>query len=1187
MSAVVSNSACVRLKQKAGEQRAPAFLLFYRVLGACLLCIALPVGLGQAIQANPTNTVRILHVAGPVEVSRAGAVAWDRAYTNQVLYTGDRLRTGERSKALLQMRDNSVIQVQELTVLTIPPAERRKVRLQLLKGLIYFFNRDRPGEAEVDGPGVWAVVRGTEFTVQVCTDGTTILTLIDGQVDMTNALGRLELSSGQVGTAKPDSPPARTAVLSAGDWQPIQWFLYYPAVLNLMDLEIPEPDHAALAKSLDTYRAGNLLGALEEYPPDAPLGSQEGRLYLAALLLSVGKVDESQIQLAPLRTEPHLAPIARALDVLAAAVQFKTLPETPQTETRDRTSTEWLAWSYYYQSRRELRAALDSARKAVELSQDFGFGWARVAELEFSFGHARAARAALKKAISLSPRNAQAVALQGFVFAAQNQVDMAQQCFEEAIALDGCLANGWLGRGLCRIQRGDAEGGRRDLQVAAATEPQRAVLRSYLSKAFDEIGDFARARHELDLAKNMDPGDPTAWLYAALLYQRQNLVNAAVTDLERSTALNDNRAIYRSQLLLDQDRAVRSANLANVYADAGFNELSVREATRAVNADYANAAAHLFLANSYDALRDPRQINLRYETPWLSEFLLANILAPVSASPLSQTISQNEYTSLFEHHGLGVINQTAWASNGDWLERGAQFGRFGNFAYALDAYYRVEVGQRINADLEQLALTASIKQQLGPADSLFFQATWYDAESGDVLQRYDPGTANSGLRIAERHEPLIAVGFHHEWQPGAHTLLLISPWNNTLTYRNPQHESLLFIRDDLGEIGIFMPVAMPMEEYRSRFTAISAELQQICQTGPHTLIGGARYQTGEFDVSALVDTTNMPDVNAQSGTSPAIERLSFYGYDQLQITKWLLLTAGVSYDRLTQPTNFRTIPLSGGEQTDDLVSPKAGVTLSPWRGAALRGAYTHSLSGVSLDQSLRLEPVQVAGFNQAYRSLIPEPITGSVSAQTFQTWGVAFDQKLPTCTYITIAAEQLGSDASRAIGAFEYLTSEDGSHLRETTLSQNLDFTERSIAVTIGQLASRDFAFTACYRLSEAQFETALPDVPAWQPGHSSRRRSVLNQIELAARFNHPCGFFARWESVWTRQSNHDDVAHLAGDNFWQHNLSAGWRFHRRHAEVAVGILNITDQDYQLYPLNYYAETYRDRTAVATVRFSF
>ena len=46
--------------------------------------------------------------------------------------------------------------------------------------------------------------------------------------------------------------------------------------------------------------------------------------------------------------------------------------------------------------------------------------------------------------------------------------------------------------------------------------------------------------------------------------------------------MNGNRAVFRSKFLLDQDQAVRSANLALIYEDAGLSDVAVREATSAV-----------------------------------------------------------------------------------------------------------------------------------------------------------------------------------------------------------------------------------------------------------------------------------------------------------------------------------------------------------------------------------------------------------------------------------------------------------------------------------------------------------------------------------------------------------------------------------------------------------------------------
>src|SRR5262249_11113415 len=193
--------------------------------------------------------------------------------------------------------------------------------------------------------------------------------------------------------------------------------------------------------------------------------------------------------------------------------------------------------------------------------------------------------------------------------------------------------------------------GLRDLQAATVLEPNMAIYHSYLGKAFSQTNQISNAERDLERAKTLDPNDPTAWLYSAILNKQENRYNAAIDDLEKSLKLNDNRRIYRSQFLLDQDRSIRGTNLAAIYLNDGMVEQSVREAVRAVDDDYSSAPAHLFLANSYNALRDPTRILLRYETPWFNELLLSNLLSPVGGGPLSQFVSEEEYSKMFEHDG--------------------------------------------------------------------------------------------------------------------------------------------------------------------------------------------------------------------------------------------------------------------------------------------------------------------------------------------------------------------------------------------------------------------------------------------------------------------------------------------------------------------------------------------------------
>ncbi len=730
---------------------------FNAVLALLLLCLFSGNAFSQSESTNAKSPspVLILDLEGKVEISRAGAVDWDPAYTNQVLRPGDRGRTGPSSRVTLRLSDLSVVPIGERSEFLIeppPPTTKPSAIFTLLKGISYFFHRGKPADVEFKSKTAVAAIRGTEFNFAVDDNGRTVVTMFDGTVDLSNRAGTIRLASGEQGIAEPGQPPTRTAVVNAINV--IQWMLYYPGVLEPDELQLGAEERQALNASLAAYRSGDLLAALDQYPAGRQPASPAEKVYRAGLLLAVGQVADAETLLEEVggqrtedgsqRTELRLA---EALRKLIAAVKFQVY--SPVGGEGGELATEWLAESYYQQSRGELENALEAARRATRQAPAFGFAWARVAELEFGFGRIEPAKRDLERGLDLSPRNAQAVALKGFLLSSENRMHQAVNWFERAIALDGALGNAWLGRGLCRIQLGQAKAGRDDLLVAAAREPQRALFRSYLGKAFSHTGDDRRAMHELTLAKRLDPKDPTAWLYSALINEQRNRINEALRDLEQSQALNDNRGVYRSRLLLDQDRAVRGANKARIYQDAGMQDVSVREAARAVNTDYANYSAHLFLADSYNGLRDPRQINLRYETPWLSEYLVANLLAPVGAGTLSPQVSQQEYARLFDENRLGLVSSTEYRSSGDWLQNAAQYGRYGGTAYAIDMLYRYENGHRPNNDLEQLSLSLRLKQQITPQDDLYFQAIDYHAKAGDVApvlrsSRCQPGTARQG-----------------------------------------------------------------------------------------------------------------------------------------------------------------------------------------------------------------------------------------------------------------------------------------------------------------------------------------------------------------------------------------------------------------------------------------------------------
>jgi tetratricopeptide (TPR) repeat protein len=1145
---------------------------------------------GQVAQGGRTDAV-LKTVSGKVEVAPHGQTVWTAAHADQVLKLGDRLRTGKNSRATLQLSNLSVLRVYELTTLEIQPPEQpgRQAALNLESGSAYFFNRDKPSETQFRTPSASGAIRGTEFNLTVAGNGRMELALLDGQVDLTNNQGTLQVQTGQEAVVEPGQAPKKSALLDAVNI--IQWTLYYPAILDPDELELSADIKNALGSSLDAYRSGDLLQALAKYPDGRTAASESERVYSAALLLAVGQVDGAQKLLQETNSEPRAAALAGALQEMIASVKGQ-----PWTRSAPRTlATEWMAGSYQAQARRNLTEALNMAKSAAAKSPGFGFAQERLAEMEFSFGQTEPALDALKKSLALSPRNAQALALKGFALSAQNKIAQAGGYFDQAIAADGSLANGWLGRGLVRIRTGHVNEGRKDLETAAALEPNRAFLRSYLGKAWSMDQPLMGyswnthlATNELGRAMTLDPNDPTSWLYSALLNDQLNCINQAINDLEHSADLNDNRAVFRSKFLLDQDQAVRSANLALIYQDAGLSDVAVREATKSLGDDYANYSAHLFLSESYDALQDPKKEDLRYQTPYEDELLMANLLSPVGAGVLSQSVSQQEYSKLFAADGVGVSSQTEFFSRGAWMENGSQFGVSGPLAYAVNAYYYTDPGWRPNNGIDNSDYSVQLKYEITPKDTAFLEVERTELQTGDPFQYYyfnTPKTATTpgydpALEEYEVQDPNILLGYHRDWGTGNQTLFL---------YRNLQDHTSSIDGLYTAPVLIFGVPApgdgLSTDNLRRTTELNSFELQHIYQDERQNVIVGARYQNESMQsantifpaILAPPPLPFIPNVNTE------FERFSTYGYYTLKLGG-LRLTGGLTYDWEHYPLNLGQPPLASAETERGRLSPKIGLDWTLAEGTRIRADYTRSMGGLINDSSTSIEPSDIASFNQSFRSLIPQSTGfGTPPAMLFETWGLGVDHKFPTGTYVDLEGQVLTSTGNQLIGAY------NGNPVTVAIAQLNQDqyFQEKDAFASISQLIGKEVSVGARYSLTAIDLSSRVTTPPGTvQPNpFDSHETSTLNETSFFGNYYLPCGFFSQFQANWWVQ--HNAVGSEPGADFWQCNLYGGYRFPRRHIELAVGLINMFNQGYNVDPVTYFLEQARTRTLVASLKFNF
>ena len=257
----------------------------------------------------------------------------------------------------------------------------------------------------------------------------------------------------------------------------------------------------------------------------------------------------------------------------------------------------------------------------------------------------------------------------GYAYLTQVKTTQAKGTFDKAIVLDQADPLPRLGLGLAKIREGDLHGGSQDIESAASLDPNNALVRSYLGKAYYEEKRTTLDQREYAIAKALDPQDPTPWFYDAIAKQTTNQPVEALRDLQQSIALNDNRAVYRSGLLLDADLAARSAGLGRIYSNLGFQQLALVEGWKSVNTYPTNFSAHGLLADSYAVLP-------RHEIARVSELLQSQLLQPINITPIQPrlaesnlflisaqgpgTVSFNEFNPLFTRNGV-ARRPPAWA----------------------------------------------------------------------------------------------------------------------------------------------------------------------------------------------------------------------------------------------------------------------------------------------------------------------------------------------------------------------------------------------------------------------------------------------------------------------------------------------------------------------------------------------
>jgi tetratricopeptide (TPR) repeat protein len=1039
---------------------------------------------------------KVVSVQGSVEAQRAGEPRPRPIAFKETLCPGDTIRVPERSRADLLLPNETLLRLDQNTTVKFSGPEKERISLvDLIIGAAYFISRT-PRKFNVHTPFVNAGVEGTEFLARVENDKT-LLTVFEGRVLATNMEGGLLLTGGMSGVAEAGKAPALRVVARPRD--AVQWTLYYPQVLppgeGVSPEDTPSDWRARVSHLLSVGRVEEARAEIDERMKKAP---GDGTAYALLAVIAVAQNEKD-----------------KAFELAKKAV-----------EADPRSAPARIALSYALQARFDLAGALGSLQDAVKAEPGNALAWARLAEMRMSFGDLDEALKAAKKAVELSPDLARAQSVLGYAYLAQVNTTASRESFEKAIGLDQADPLPRLGLGLATIREGDLARGREAIEVAASLDPGNSLVRSYLGKAYYEEKRDRAASSQLEMAKELDPNDPTPYFYDAIRKQTLNRPVEALHDLQKSISLNDNRSVYRSKLLLDEDLAARSASLGRIYDDLGFQQLALAEGWKSLTADPANYSAHRFLSDSYSALP-------RHEIARVSELLQSQLLQPINITPVQPHLAQsnlsvpggsgpadlsfNEFNPLFNRNRFALQAGGVAGSSRTYGEEIVHSAVQGRLSYSIGQYHYQTAGFRTNGDIRNNLYNAFLQGSLTHKTSLQAEFRSKDGATGDPGLRFHPDDFAPFQRQSEKNRS-IRLGFRHSFSPGSDLI-----------------GSFLYEKATSGLIDSApFVIGIDTGEHRYGF-----ELQHLFRTERLSVIAGAGYFNQDrrdvFNLSLPnpFDPVNNPPIPlvVDDVTENDIHHANAYLYALFDCLKRVTFTIGASADFLNDAKDTK-----GSTPERSRFNPKLGLTWSPAPGTTLRAAAFRVFTKTLPLTQQTLEPTQVAGFNQFF-----DDSQGTESRR----YGVGVDRKF---------SADLSGGAEISRRSLDVPVNVNFAEFSRT------DWKERLGRAYLYWTPDRWLALTAEYQYERFDFgETRNPGVV----------QVTTQRYPLGAGMFHPSGLILRARATFFDQEGRfKRVTDLAlpsepgSDRFWIVDASAGYRLPDRWGIVSVEAKNLFDKSF-------------------------
>ena len=357
-----------------------------RVLRLAVLLVLVTQAWG-AKAAAPNAAGEIVSLQGRGEFREPAETRWRNAFIRQKLGEGNFVRTGDASRMGVLLADQTQVRLAANSMIQIKQVGDGRDRGTVLNqnaGRSWTQSKNVPNRLTVETPSALAAIRGTDWELVVGEDGSSTLTVLSGEVLLSNDQGSVSIGAGEQGRAQKGVAPVKRVL--SNPRERVQWVSSftvdprrYPEIEKPADTA-PGSQGAALQAIGRLLRSGDLAAARRAVER---LLAQHPATGTARLLLSDFQVLEGEIDSA-----------------------ISTLREGAKQYPNDERFDVWRARLHLLRDQIvEARAALASARARNPRSAETMIA---EGELERFEGNAPAATAAYRSALAVAPDSARA-----------------------------------------------------------------------------------------------------------------------------------------------------------------------------------------------------------------------------------------------------------------------------------------------------------------------------------------------------------------------------------------------------------------------------------------------------------------------------------------------------------------------------------------------------------------------------------------------------------------------------------------------------------------------------------------------------------------------------------------------------------------------------------------------------------